>query len=116
MMDNFRKRSNGVQKARINQIKYKSNNKIGRKEIFKNIKMILYKTIPILTLRSGKWTLISKARQTIQTAEMKYLRRSLGKTCKDKIRNTKIREDTGPKELSTERNRKSTIKMGWTRQ
>jgi hypothetical protein len=62
---------------------------IGKKEVPREAKMAIYRTVyePTLTYGSETW----KARVTAM--EMKFLRRIVGKTRRDKIRNSVIREE-----------------------
>jgi hypothetical protein len=63
--------------------------------------MALYSStyIPTLLYGSEFWVTTEKQKQTIQTAEMKYLRRVKGKTRRDKIRNQTIRMTLGTQPL-----------------
>lgn len=93
----------GTEDAEINQriekamrIFHSMNKKfISRKEITKETKMKIFKTIyrPILTYGAESWVLSERQKNKIQAAEMKYLRRVKGITLKDRIRSTQIREE-----------------------
>ena len=54
--------------------------------------MSIYKTVFILTLLygTGSLTILDKRKNRMQTSEMKYLRKMVGKTRRHQIRNTKI--------------------------
>jgi hypothetical protein len=74
------------------------NKKFPRKERDKSkTKMAIYSStyIPTLLYESESWVITDKQKQDIQTAEMKYLRRVIGKTRRDKIRNEMIRMNLG---------------------
>jgi hypothetical protein len=60
---------------------------LGKKEISQKIKIAIYSStyIPTLLYGSESWVITEKQKQNIQTAEMKYLRRVIGKTRRDKI-------------------------------
>jgi hypothetical protein len=55
--------------------------------------MRTYKTVLVPTLLDGteSVTVLDKHKNRMQTSEMKYLRKVTGKTRRDQIRNTKIR-------------------------
>jgi hypothetical protein len=55
--------------------------------------------IPTLLYGSESWIITEKQKQNIQTAEMKYLRRVIGKTRRDKIRNEMIKMNLGTQPL-----------------
>lgn len=79
-----------------NRTYYQINNTlIGKKEISIKAKMHLYKTIytPTLLYSSETWTMTDKQKSKITTAEMRYLRRVVGKTRRDRVRNRSIRDD-----------------------
>jgi hypothetical protein len=81
-----------VQKA--NQIYYQLANTVaGNKELKEATKMRIYKTVFIPTLLYGteSVTVSDKHKNRMQTSEMKYLRKVIGKTRREQIRNTKIR-------------------------
>lgn len=58
-------------------------------------KMKFYKVMasPLLTYGSESWTMRKRDKQKIQSAEMKFLRRTKGCTLRDQIRNSDIRAD-----------------------
>jgi hypothetical protein len=60
---------------------------LGKKESSQKTKMAICSSIYIPTLLYGSesWVITEKQKQNIQTAEMKYLRRVIGKTRRDKI-------------------------------
>jgi hypothetical protein len=86
--------SNRVQKA--NQVYYLINNTIvGKREVSTKVKLQVYKTVflPILIYGAETWTLLDKHESRITSAEMKYLRKIVGKTRRDRVRNATVREE-----------------------
>ena len=76
---------------------------IGKKELTAKTKMAVYNSVycPTLLYGSETWTLDSREFSRVQAAEMKYLRRVAGKTKRDKIRNTTIRDQTKSVDIKT---------------
>lgn len=68
---------------------------VRKKEVSRQTKMLVYKTIflPVLTYGSETWTLTSAMKSKIQAAEMKYLRAVKGVTKQEHIRNQDIRDE-----------------------
>ena len=75
-------------------------------------KMTLYKTyfILILTYAAETWTMGDREESQMQAAEMRFLRSTVGKTRRDRIRNTDIREMLGVEKLS---DRKGRTRLRW---
>ena len=75
---------------------------INKREIQQKTKMQIYKTIYLPTLMYGceTWPRTKKADSKITSIEMKYLRRVVNKTKRDRERNTKIRQDLNVKPLT----------------
>jgi hypothetical protein len=81
-----------VQKT--NQIFYQLVNTIvGNKALKEDTKMRIFKTVFLPTLLYGteSVTILDKHKNRMQASEMKYLRKVTGKTRRDQIRNTTIR-------------------------
>ena len=109
-------KSNGSLKEEINQRIGKATKVYGqlggyfinKKELTTKTKMSIFNSIycPALSYGSESWTLDSRDKSRLQAAEMKFLRRSVGKTKRDRIRNTRIREEvkTESLEIKIERN------------
>ena len=109
-------KSNGSLKEEINQRIGKATKVYGqlggcfinKKELTTKTKMSIFNSIycPTLSYGSESWTLDSRDKSRLQAAEMKFLRRSVGKTKRDRIRNTRIREEvkTESLEIKIERN------------
>ena len=79
-----------------NKLFYTLKNKIIRqREINRNTKLKIYKTIyrPILTFGCESWILTEKIKSKIRAIEMKFLRGIYGVSIMDKIRSDKIREE-----------------------
>lgn len=68
---------------------------IGKQEIKKETKIVLFKTIflPVLMYGAESWTVLDKHVSKITAVEMRYLRRVLGKTRRDRWRNERVREE-----------------------
>jgi hypothetical protein len=84
-----------VQKA--NQIYYQLENTIvGNKELKEDTKMRICKTVFIPTLLYGteSVTILDQHKNRMQTSEMKYLRKVVGKSRRDQIKTTKIRNQS----------------------
>lgn len=100
----------GKQEAEINEridktikLYYAMNQKfINKKEITKQTKIKVFNTIyrPVLTYGCESWNLSISQKDKIQAMEMKYLRRVLGVTKEDRIRNIQIREELGVKPVT----------------
>jgi hypothetical protein len=85
--------NNRISKA--NRIYFQINNTvIGKKEVQTETKMQLCKSVcvPILGYAAASWATRSTNENRITAAEMKLLRRSLGKTRRDRCRNATVRE------------------------
>ncbi|KAF6215611.1 hypothetical protein GE061_010367 [Apolygus lucorum] len=76
---------------------------IGKREVSKPTKMVVFKTIytPTLTHSSESWALSSKHRSRLQAVEMRYLRKVEGKTRRDRVRNQTIRSSLDVQPLQT---------------
>ena len=76
---------------------------ISKRELTTKTKMSIFNSIycPTLTYSSESWSLDNRDKSRLQAAEMKFLRRSIGKTKRDKIRNTRIREEVKTESLET---------------
>ena len=103
--------SNCSLKAEINQRITKANKVysqlgqcfIGKKELTTKTKTAIFNSVycPTLMYASESWNLDASDKSRLQAAEMKFLRRSIGKTRRDKIRNTRIREQVKTQSLET---------------
>jgi hypothetical protein len=85
--------NNRIEKA--SQIYYEINNMVqGKKEVEPKAKIQIYKSVHIPTLKYGaeSWQITTKHESRIVATEMKFLRRIVGKTRRDKWRNNRIRE------------------------
>jgi hypothetical protein len=76
---------------------------LGKEEISQKTKMSIYIStyIPKLLYGSESWVKTDKQKQNIQTAEMKHLKRVIGKARRDNIRNKMIRTNLGTKPFIT---------------
>ena len=76
---------------------------IGKKELTTKTKKSIFNAIycPILIYGSESWTLDTRDKSRLQATEMKFLRRAIGKTKRDKIRNTRIREEINTESLES---------------
>lgn len=86
--------NNRIRKA--NQVYYSINNTIiGKQEISRVTKMRVYNAVYLPTLVYGaeSWTLHKKLESRLVAAEMRYLRKAVGKTRRDHIRNNTVREE-----------------------
>jgi hypothetical protein len=85
--------NNRIKKA--NQIHYEINNTVlGKKEVDPKTKIQIYKSvhIPTSTYGAESWPLTTKHENRIIATEIKFIRRTVGKTRRDKWRNNGIRE------------------------
>jgi hypothetical protein len=81
--------------SKANQIYYQINNTvIGKKEVQTETKMKLCKSVyvAILSYAAESWARTSTNENRITAAEMKFVRRSLGKSRRDRCRNATVRE------------------------
>lgn len=67
---------------------------IGKRELTTKTKVSIFNSIycPTLIYGSETWNLDNKDKSRLQATEMKFLRKSVGKTRRDRFRNTRIRE------------------------
>ena len=74
-----------------------NNTTIGKKELSQEAKMLIYNSVyvPTLTYGAESWTLTKYQEEKLNMPEMKYLRKVVGKTRRDKVRNNTIREEVG---------------------
>ena len=85
---------NRIQQA--NKIYYAINNTIlGKNEISRETKLQIYKSVYVPTLLYGSesWPINHRIESQIVASEMKFLRRIVGKTRRDRERNTTVREE-----------------------
>ena len=68
---------------------------IGKPEVSRKTKLQIYNTIytPILLYGSESWPTNTKINKQIEATEMKYIRRVVNKTRKDRERNTNFRRE-----------------------
>uniref|UniRef100_A0A8D8LKZ5 Craniofacial development protein 2 n=2 Tax=Cacopsylla melanoneura TaxID=428564 RepID=A0A8D8LKZ5_9HEMI len=85
---------------------------IWNKNVPLKCKRTIYQTyfVPILTYGSETWTVKRKEESRIQAAEMKFLRSTVGKTRRDRIRNENIRSMVGTEKLQ---NRIEKTRLRW---
>ena len=67
---------------------------ISKSEVSEKTKKTVFKTVYVPTLIYGceSWALTAKQQSRLQATEMRYLRRTIGKTRRDRIRNTVVRQ------------------------
>ena len=80
---------------------------INKRELTRKTKMSIFNSVycPTLIYGSESWALDSADKSRLQATEMKFLRRSIGKTKRDKIRNTRIREEVKTESLENKINK-----------
>ena len=89
-------------KRKANTVYYQFSKTImGKKEVAVKTKMQLYKSVLVPTLTYGMESLPlqDKHLSKIQASEMKYLRRAVNKTRRDKVRNERIRREVEQESL-----------------
>lgn len=76
-----------------------NNTLIGKKEVSQEAKKRVFNSvyIPTLTYGSESWPTSKSQESKVVAAEMKYLRRSIGKTRRDRLRNEVVRAEVGVK-------------------
>lgn len=82
--------------AKANQIYYSiCNSIVGHRDVGQETKLHIYKSVylPTLTYGSESWIMLDKQVSRITGAEMRYLRRVVGKTRRDHVRNERIRAE-----------------------
>lgn len=67
---------------------------LNKREVSERTKTVVYKSCyrPIMTYGCESWALTTKHESRLQAQEMRYLRRVVGKTRRDRVRNQTIRE------------------------
>jgi len=68
---------------------------LGRRELSRKAKLAVYRSIFIPTLTYGHelWVMTDRTRPRVQAAEMRFLRRVVGRTLFDRVRNSATREE-----------------------